>query len=104
MLTTAEMLMHTTVRLECTLADGRGSTGTGFFFSYLLDEGRNIPVIVTNRHVIEGAQTGIFVLTGRDAKGKPTLGSYQTICLDNFEARSQVPSGYKPSSRTTPVV
>lgn len=63
MLTVAEQLMHTTVRLECALADGRGSTGTGFFFSYLLDGDRSIPVIVTNKHVVEGARTGTFVLT-----------------------------------------
>jgi hypothetical protein len=86
MLTVAEQLMHTTVRLECTLADGRGSTGTGFFFSYSLDAERSIPVIVTNKHVIEGAQTGTFVLTARNENGEPILGSYEIIRLDSFEA------------------
>lgn len=86
MLTVAEQLMHTTVRLECMLTDGRGSTGTGFFFSYPLDGERSIPVIVTNKHVIEGAQTGTFVLTARNENGEPILGSYETIRLDSFES------------------
>lgn len=86
MLTVAEQLMHTTVRLECALVDGRGSTGTGFFFAYPLDGDRSIPVIVTNKHVIEGARTGTFVLTGRNEDGEPILGSYETIRLDNFES------------------
>lgn len=86
MLTAAEQLMHTTVRLECSLTDGRSSTGTGFFFSYPLDPDRIIPVIVTNKHVIEDAQTGTFVLTAKDENGEPILGSYEAIRLDNFEA------------------
>jgi hypothetical protein len=86
MLTPAERLMHTTVRLECILGDGRVSTGTGFFFSYPLDDERSIPVIVTNMHVIEGSQTGTFVLTARDESGEPILGSYEAIRQDNFEA------------------
>ncbi len=86
MLTLAERLMHTTVRLECTLRDGRGSTGTGFFFSYPLDSERNIPVIVTNKHVIEDAESGTFVLTTKDETGEPILGSYETVRLDEFEA------------------
>lgn len=87
MLTAAEQLMHTTVRLECTLKDGRGSTGTGFFFSYPIDAEHNIPVIVSNKHVIENAKTGTFVLTARDENGEPILGAYETIRLDDFEAK-----------------
>lgn len=87
MLTVAEQLMHTTVRLECTLVDGRSSTGTGFFFSYQLDDQSTIPVMVTNKHVIEGSQTGTFVLTARSSEGEPLLGAYETISLDSFEAR-----------------
>ncbi len=46
-LTLAEKLMHTTVHLECGLHDGGTSTGTGFFFSFKIDEQTHIPVIVT---------------------------------------------------------
>lgn len=57
------------------------------FFSYTLDTESKIPVIVTNKHVIESAQTGTFVLTARNENGEPILGSYETIRLDNFEAK-----------------
>lgn len=33
------------------------SLGTGFFFSFAVNEGRFVPAIVTNRHVLEGVST-----------------------------------------------
>ena len=85
-LTAAEQLMHTTVRLECELADGGVSTGTGFFFAFKLDDDQQIPLIVTNKHVINGANTGTFVLTKRAPDGSPQMGDHETIRLDNFES------------------
>ncbi len=74
-LTLAEQLMHTTVRLECGLHDGKTSTGTGFFFSFKLDEQTHIPVIVTNKHVINNSARGTFVLTVSDKNSEPVIGS-----------------------------
>jgi hypothetical protein len=54
-LSLSERLMHTTVRLECSLKDGKCSTGTGFFFSFKKDNNQIIPLIITNKHVIEMA-------------------------------------------------
>jgi len=85
-LTPAEQLMHTTVRLECELTDGRASTGTGFFFAFKLDGDQQIPLVVTNKHVIDGAKTGTFVLTKRNSDGSPRMGDLETIKLDNFES------------------
>jgi Trypsin-like peptidase domain len=84
-LSVAEQLMHTTVRLECMLTDGRKSTGTGFFFSFQIDAGRHIPLIVTNKHVIEGSVQGTFVLTNRGDDGEPVIGSYESVQLGDFE-------------------
>ena len=42
-----EQLMFSTVRL---VADN-GSCGTGFFFNYQIDD-NNVPVIITNKHVV----------------------------------------------------
>ena len=84
-LTLAEQLMHTTVRLECGLNDGNTSTGTGFFFSFKIDEQTHIPVIVTNKHVINNSARGTFVLTVSDRIGEPIIGSYERIVFDNFE-------------------
>jgi hypothetical protein len=62
-LSLAEKLMHTTVRLECLLNNGRHSTGTGFFFSFKLDNNEIIPLIFTNKHVIENSSMGTITLT-----------------------------------------
>lgn len=84
-MTPAETLMHTTVRLECSLSDNRASTGTGFFFSFKVDDDRHIPVIVTNKHVINDSQVGTFVLTKSDEEGQPILGSTERVVLNDFE-------------------
>ena len=76
--------MHTTVRLECTLGNNRGTTGTGFFFSFKVDEKTHVPVIITNKHVIKDSKVGTFVLTKSNEKGEPILGSTERIVLDNF--------------------
>lgn len=84
-LSIAEQLMHTTVRLECVLANGRTSTGTGFFFSFRLEGDKQIPLIVTNKHVIEGSVRGTFVLTKRGDDGDPVIGAYEKVHLNGFE-------------------
>lgn len=78
--------MHTTVRLECLLDGNRSSTGTGFFFSFKVDEKTHIPVIITNRHVIDRAEVGTFVLTKMNDQGEPILGAKERVVLDNFES------------------
>jgi hypothetical protein len=85
-MTPAEMLMHTTVRLECSLEGNRHSTGTGFFFSFKVDEKTHVPLIVTNKHVIDKSRVGAFVLTKSDDQGQPILGQTERVVLDNFES------------------
>jgi len=82
-----EQLAHSTVRIECTLSDGTISTGTGFFYSLNKTENTHIPVIITNKHVVEGAQKGRFLLTLKDEHGNPKIGSYKRYELDSFEKR-----------------
>lgn len=84
-LSAAEKLMYTTVRLECELKDGNSSTGTGFFFSFKLGNDQHIPVIVTNKHVIENSDVGSFVLTKSDDQGRPLLGQVERVVLNDFE-------------------
>ena len=86
-LSIADKLAHSTVRLECDLANGNTSTGTGFFFAFGKDGERNVPAIVTNRHVIADAVKGRFHLTVRNSLGGPKVGTTVAAELDNFEAR-----------------
>jgi hypothetical protein len=80
-----EQLTHSTVRIECTLANGSSSCGTGFFMHFLKNGDMSFPVIVTNKHVIAGAKVGYIHLTFADEKGGPNLGSYQRCTLNDFE-------------------
>ena len=85
-LSIAERLMHTTVRLECLRSDGRASTGTGFFFSFPLEEGKHIPLIVSNKHVIDTCVQGTFVVTRRGTDDEPIIGTYERLQLNDFES------------------
>jgi V8-like Glu-specific endopeptidase len=85
-LTIAEQLMHTTVRLECLLENDMISTGTGFFFRFNIEKEVVIPLIVTNKHVINGSKTGSFVLTKSNDAGEPIIGAYEKINFENFES------------------
>ncbi len=78
--------MHTTVRLECSQDDNRHSTGTGFFFSFKVDDNTHVPLIVTNKHVIDKSKAGTFVLTKSNENGAPLLGQTERVVLDNFES------------------
>ena len=84
-LSPAEELAHSTVRIECELDGGGIGTGTGFFYSLNRTENNNVPVIVTNNHVIEGAIKGRFFLTLKNPDGSPAVGNYQSLEIENFK-------------------
>jgi hypothetical protein len=85
-LTPVEQLAFSTVRIETDQIDGSKGTGTGFFYAIKQqDNGQNIPVIVTNKHVIKDASKGRFRFTLKNAEGLPDIKSHFTIDLDNFE-------------------
>lgn len=79
-----ELLVHSTVRIECFTESGRGS-GTGYFFAFNENNGQHIPCIVTNKHVVHGAKRGILHVTRQGADGGVSLGDYVTFSFDNFE-------------------
>lgn len=84
-LSTSEQLAFTTVRIQCQAQSGSISTGTGWFFSFKFDDGKQVPIIITNRHVIEGSSKGSFQLTRANADGTPQIGKFDNIVIDNFE-------------------
>jgi hypothetical protein len=69
----AEKLLFTTTMIECT-GERESSSGTAFFFDVVLDEKSSAPFIVTNRHVIEGAEEGTFSFTTMKNE-KPNVGN-----------------------------
>lgn len=83
----ADQLSFSTVRIACKTQSGGDSTGTGFFFIFPLNSNTNIPVIITNRHVIKNATEGTFQLTEANNNGTPNIGMFTTVQLDKFEGR-----------------
>lgn len=81
-----EKLSYSTVRIECDYKDGGRGTGTGFFFRFLERGSTHIPAIVTNWHVVEGAQVGRFQVHLDDGTGGPS-GQHVTVELPDFATR-----------------
>lgn len=87
-LTPVEQLAFSTVRIETDLSNGDIGTGTSFFYALKQQEdGRNIPVIVTNKHVIKDTIRGRFRITLKNSEGLPDIGNHINIELDSFESR-----------------
>jgi hypothetical protein len=83
----SDQLIHTTVRIETqgALGDGRG---TGFYFMFCNSQDGHVPAIVSNKHVIQGAQAGKIHLTLRKpGTQEPDLGNHIAIPIDQFEGR-----------------
>jgi hypothetical protein len=79
-----DLLPYSTVRIEAIVNNNPISTGTGFFFLFCdnLEEesGSFIPGIVTNKHVIEGAEKIRFLLRMEDRTDKKlSEGKYESV-------------------------
>lgn len=80
-------LIHATVRVACQSPAGQ-SSGTAFWFNFCKEEdGRCIPALVTNKHVVAGTVQNTFFLTTRDkATGEPVYGSHLPVTITDGEA------------------
>lgn len=59
---TSTQLLFTTVPIVGITTEGTGVSGTGFFFSYDLEDGRKVPLLITNHHVLKDVIQGRFVI------------------------------------------
>jgi hypothetical protein len=85
----SEQLLFSTVRIECNDNSGNIGTGTGFFFNIPLDNQKHIPVVITNKHVVDGSETGRFQLheaVNSGGKIKPS-GKFFDVSIEQFESR-----------------
>ena len=71
--TDVEFLTQTTVRIEVRKTDGSNNVGTGFFYHFISSDGTHVPAIITNKHVLEGAQKIRLVFNPRDQNNNPDL-------------------------------
>lgn len=86
-LTPAEQLQYTTTRILTKTPTGGTGSGTGFFATLLKNQRSEVPVLVTNKHVIAGTVEGLFRLTTRDSLGNPAIGRTVDVSLGEFEKR-----------------
>lgn len=79
-----EQLSFSTVRIEAALTDGYVSTGTGFFYAIRL-EGKHIPLIITNKHVVKDSLTGKLRFTLKNQSGEPDYGNHFDCQITEFQ-------------------
>ena len=80
-----EQLSFCTARIETEDASGNTYSGTGFFFS-LKVKNKEMPLLVTNKHVVRGMKKGRFLFTIADADGNPDYVNHFTFNVhDAFE-------------------
>jgi hypothetical protein len=80
-----EQLEHSTVIIRCVNAKGEESSGTGFLFALFQHNGQNVPVIVTNKHVVAGAVRGVFRWTLKANDNRPDYGKFVDVQITEFE-------------------
>lgn len=79
--TFAGKIIFSVVRIE-SLKDGKSEPATGFIVSEKIDDNISIPIIITNKHVIEEADEIRFYFIKSD-EGKPILGKGVEIKMKN---------------------
>lgn len=77
-----EKLCFSTVRIETNNSAGNSCSGTGFFFNLTID-GKIVPLIVTNKHVVRGMSKGRFILTERGKDDIPMYKQHFPISIDD---------------------
>lgn len=86
--TIADQLFYTTVFIESFTLTSR-STGTGFIINYPAGNGQIRPVLITNKHVIQGAVEVAFTMPAAEKTGEPARrGTRMTI--RNFDTNNWV--------------
>lgn len=81
-----EQLCYSTVRIECENDTGQKSTGSGFIFSFKKTEAESIPIVVTNKHVVNGMSIGRFIMTKADEYGNPKNTDHCIITSSNLQS------------------
>jgi len=86
-LSISEQVSYSTTRITCTNDQWWISTGTGFFFLFKNPQGHDIPVIITNKHVVRGMTAGSFLMTRADAQGEPICTQHCSMVINSIQER-----------------
>jgi hypothetical protein len=80
-----ETLTLCTIRIECSLKNGARSSGTGFFVKFVEQGDNYVPAIVTNKHVVAGAEAGFLHFTLSGEGEKPDHERQHIFRIENFQ-------------------
>ncbi|WP_017814448.1 S1 family peptidase [Paenibacillus shenyangensis] len=83
-LSDSEQLMYCTIRIESEDILGNVSTGTGFYFQFDIND-KDIPVIITNKHVIKGGIYGNLVIKLRSSDSQYIIDGQERFRIGKFE-------------------
>lgn len=83
----SEQLSYATVRIECITNDNYISTGSGFIFNFKDNEQQNtqIPVLITNKHVIRNTKEGKIIFSQKNAHGEADDKNHFSVSIKGFE-------------------
>lgn len=79
-----EFIIRTTIRIEVLTKDGLTASGTGFFYQFQIDDA-NVPVIITNKHVVKDAVEGYMFFSVCDESGKIIESKKHRLTITDFE-------------------
>jgi hypothetical protein len=80
-LTLADELLFTSINLNRVCQNSPAGSGTGFFWTTPLENGREFTTLITNRHVIEGADHIVAMCHRADASRQQSSGKFANCVL-----------------------
>lgn len=83
-----EQLLFSTVRVRTWDSDGTERIGTAFFYDHFIDDQNHMQLIVTNKHVVQGAASGEWLIHKAvevDGRKIPSEESFP-LKMDGFES------------------
>lgn len=78
-MTIAEQMLYTTVKITTSHGGAVSGTGTGFFYNIQIDGSSQAPCLITNKHVVEGADQ--IILMCHLAKDQEPSGEFIRLTL-----------------------
>lgn len=82
---TLENLIRSTININTIDKKGNGWTGTGFIYHFNLSKGSYFPVIVTNKHVVKGMDSGEIQFSIQDDTNKIIPNKFFTVTISDIE-------------------
>ncbi len=83
----ADVVVYSTVRIECEYEGGSTGTGTGYFFEFAKQaDGRCVPALVTNKHVIHKLVGGALRMHLQGEDGHPDRNRSERFVISDLGA------------------